>query len=664
MSVVFSKISEILKLMRTPSKIRNVGTLAHVDHGKTTLTDVILAHGGMISKELAGKVRYLDFLDEEQRRGITMKTAAISILMPLNKDAYLLNLVDTPGHIDFSGKVSRALRIIDGAIVVVDAVEGVMAQTEAYLKLALSEWVKPILLVNKVDRLIRELSMNETQIINRLEEIVVDFNNIIEAYSEPDQKNWKVDPKKEDVIFGSALYGWGFTLVSALKKGLKIKKIIELEQQGTIKKVLPLGPLIARIIYEKLPDPQIAQHYRIEKLWTTETIPKNLIECSKTEPTILYISKIQLQVGKIFSTTRIFSGNVRKGSFICLNTGKSKNVDSIQMLFGSKTKTITEAPAGNIVGVMLDARPGETYSTENVPGHFKIPTYIAVPVVFVALEPKKLGSFDRLLKELRVLTLEDPNLIVEISKETGQILLGGIGEFHLETALNRLKEKIDFYSSEPMVAYKEVIIEGSRVESEEYIIEIHPIDFEKVDIKELFYGKLTNSVDGNIISFQGFEGEEKKELKETISEKLKFGPILGESIFGCRVLISKKNKKKEINVNRLLTSFVEALVRAKFEIYEPYYEFNLSTKPEYIGDVTAELNRREARIKKMETYTGDMVKLRGIIPVRTSIGLPSVIRSVTHGRAFIQLEFYGYSAIPERSKEQVIKSIKEAKGLI
>ena len=180
----FRQTAEILELMGRKEQIRNLGIIAHIDHGKTTLTDSLLAGSGLLSSKIAGSARVLDYLKEEQKRGITIKTANISLLHRMENDSFLINLVDTPGHVDFTGKVARALRAIDGAIVVVDAVEGIMAQTETVTRQALEERVRPLLFINKVDRLISELKYDAGQIQEKFTQIIDRFNDLIEVYGE------------------------------------------------------------------------------------------------------------------------------------------------------------------------------------------------------------------------------------------------------------------------------------------------------------------------------------------------------------------------------------------------------------------------------------------------------------------------------------------------
>jgi elongation factor 2 len=182
----FKQTAEILKLMSRKEAVRNVGIIAHIDHGKTTMTDSLLVEAGLLSSQVAGSARVLDYLEEEQRRGITIKTANISLLHETDGHPYLINLVDTPGHVDFTGKVTRALRAIDGAVVVVDAVEEVMAQTETVTRQALEERVKPVLFINKIDRLMEEMRLPPGEIQNKLSRIIADFNNLIENYAEPE----------------------------------------------------------------------------------------------------------------------------------------------------------------------------------------------------------------------------------------------------------------------------------------------------------------------------------------------------------------------------------------------------------------------------------------------------------------------------------------------
>src|SRR4030067_3232093 len=217
----FKQLDEILSLMHEKERIRNLGIIAQIDHGKATSTDSRLAGAGLLSLRVAGAARVLDYLEEEQKRKITIKTANISLLFKTAEKAYVINLVDTPGHVDFTGKVARAVRAIDGAVVVVDAVEEIMAQTEVVTRQALEERVQPVLFINKVDRLITELQLNAKQVEKKLQHVIDGFNDLVELFGEEQFKEkWKINPAKGNVAFGSALHGGGFTLSMGRIKAL------------------------------------------------------------------------------------------------------------------------------------------------------------------------------------------------------------------------------------------------------------------------------------------------------------------------------------------------------------------------------------------------------------------------------------------------------------
>ncbi|MGP8338046.1 MAG: GTP-binding protein, partial [Methanosarcinaceae archaeon] len=185
-------VERVTALMDKPEKIRNIGIVAHIDHGKTTLSDNLLAGAGMISKELAGRQLFMDSDEEEQERGITIDSANVSMVHEYEGDEFLINLIDTPGHVDFGGDVTRAMRAVDGAVVVIDAVEGTMPQTETVLRQALKEHVKPVLFINKVDRLINELQVDSQEMQIRLGKLIDHVNKLIKGMDEERYKaGWR-----------------------------------------------------------------------------------------------------------------------------------------------------------------------------------------------------------------------------------------------------------------------------------------------------------------------------------------------------------------------------------------------------------------------------------------------------------------------------------------
>ena len=200
-------VDRIKLIMNKPDFIRNIAICAHIDHGKTTFSDNLLAGAGMISQDLAGKMQVLDFHEDEQQRGITIDTSAVSMVHTVNEKEHLINLLDTPGHVDFGGDVTRAMRAADGCIVLVCAVEGMMPQTETVLRQALKERVKPILFINKVDRLIKELKLNPEQMQQRFVKIITGVNRFIDSICPPEFKGkWNVNVQDGSVCFGSAFH--------------------------------------------------------------------------------------------------------------------------------------------------------------------------------------------------------------------------------------------------------------------------------------------------------------------------------------------------------------------------------------------------------------------------------------------------------------------------
>jgi elongation factor 2 len=224
----FKSTQDILRIIGNKDQIRNFGVIAHVDHGKTTMSDSLLAASGIISPSVAGQALALDSMKLEQNRQMTIRGANVTLFYETEGKEYVINMIDTPGHIDFTGRVTRALRAIDGVVVVSDSVEGIMTQTETVTRQALEERVRPVLYINKIDRLVKELKLNPDEMQRWLINIINHFNQLIDIYAEPEIKEkWKVSIQGNTVAFGSAKDRWGFNFKMAQKKGIKFKDVYD-----------------------------------------------------------------------------------------------------------------------------------------------------------------------------------------------------------------------------------------------------------------------------------------------------------------------------------------------------------------------------------------------------------------------------------------------------
>ena len=719
----FRQTPEILKLMGKKENIRNIGIIAHIDHGKTTMTDSLLAEAGLLSPKIAGQARALDYLEEEQKRGITIKTANISLLHEVNASPYVINLVDTPGHVDFTGKVTRALRAIDGVVVVVDAVEEVMVQTETVTRQALEERVKPILFINKVDRLITELRLTSDEIQNKFIHIIRDFNNLIEIYGEPEFKDkWKVDPAKETVAFGSALHRWGFTLNMAQKKGIKFTDVVDAYASGkhqTLPQLLPLHSVILNMTVKNTPNPIEAQKYRLPKIWKGKIeseISQAMLNCDDNGPTVMCITNVQTDatVGLI-ATGRLFSGSVKDGDKVYLvGVGKEYTVKQVSIYMGAFRDAVNRVTAGNIAALAgLDlARAGETLvdtKHKDVIVPFERIKYLSEPVIKIAIDPKNPKDLPRLVEVMNRLSVEDPNLVAIIDKDTGEYLLSGMGELHLEIAMKFLTQYsggIELAASRPRVAYREGILEQGKVvmtkspnKHNTFWVQVKPLENKVIELME--NGELTDEIEQkqmeNILQKKAKYpiteaknvwalGEHRnmlidltknvrnlREVKGSVISGFHWacrrGPLCEEPLRGVKVelldaqLHEEPKQREPTQIMRAMSrAILGSALTAKPVLLEPIYKINVSVPSQWFGTCSKILTRRRGKILATE-HRGALTVIAGYIPVAETFGLSAEMRSATSGHAFWQCTFAHWEKTPENVAAEVIGQIRRRRGL-
>jgi elongation factor 2 len=722
------EITEILNLMEKQKNIRNFGLVGHIDHGKTTLSDSLLSEAGFLSPDLAGEARALDYLEEEQKRGITMKSANISLYYEKSLEGYepfLINLVDTPGHLDFSGKVTRALRLVDGVVVVVDAVEEIITQSETVIKQALQERVKPVLFINKIDRLIRELKLSDEKIRKKYIRIINDFNTLIKRFADkPFDKEWQVSPLKGNVAFGSALHKWGFTLKILEKSNIKFNDIKLRYDKDTYTKetyadlavLLPIHNAILEMVVDHLPNPVDAQKYRIKKIWEGDInseIGKSMSTCNPKGPLVICLSKVQADKHDLIATGRIFSGScIKRDKVFLLRENDYATIQRTAIFMGQRREQVDKVPVGNIVAIegIKKIKSGETIIDPILISKmiaFENVKYVTTPVVTVSIEPEYLRDMDKMKDLIDDLLIEDPNLKFEINEENGEFLLSGMGPLHLEVTADEIdKRGVKVSVSEPRAVFKESCRnKSSKIKvnspkgnntlsasverlSDKNIEFLQSIDLKNIKplshLKEILDENTDLSDDEingywncdenqNLLIYQGnakIEESIKNLIIEIISKIQLNGPLCGEKLTEIKFVIHElniSNLDEETAFTELSTMFYEAikktLTEADLVLLEPIYHTIIQLPPEHVKNSLSLLSKFSAKIKNIDQKKEYQSTIEILIPVRHSIKFAENIRSATSGRAFWQNEFYAFKEVPIHESEELISNLKFNKGL-
>jgi elongation factor 2 len=717
-------IKRATEVMHILPQIRNLCIAAHIDHGKTTLSDNLIAGAGMMSEELAGKSRVLDFDDQESARGITINAASASMVHSVSGTDYLINLIDTPGHVDFGGDVTRAMRAVDGCFILACAVEGPMPQTETVVRQALKEKVKPVLFINKVDRLINELQVTPEDMQTRFMGTITKVNKLIRQFApEEKRKEWQVSVADGTVAFGSAYHNWGITVPFMAKTGISFKDIFDYcnnEQQKELAKKAPVHEVLLDMAVTKLPGPVEAQKYRIPNIWNGDLeseIGKSMMECDPNGELAMMITKIWMDphAGEV-AVGRIYSGSVNHGESVwALGGHKPERVQQVSMMVGGDRIPVPSVVAGNIAAVtgIRSAAAGVTISRDKDFTPFEAIRHYSEPVVTVAVEPLSMKDLPKFIDALRSLAKADASLVVTTNQETGEALLAGMGELHLEITTYRIEEEqgIKVKVSPPIVVYRESVESSNRGSAFEgkspnrhnrFYVEVEKLplpviealrgghfgdgpvrnkdskevgnkfgEFDGMDrdtMRKIYAISGTNVLVNDTKGIQALH-ETRELIIEAFNEVCKRGPIAEEPMMGLFVrLVDAKLHEDAIHrgpaqtIPAVRNAIKGACIRARPVIMEPMQKMNVSVPNNWLGGVSREISNRRGVIEDMPA-DGEVTTVIGTVPVAETFGFSNDIRAASQGRAVWNSENCGFDILPIHLFEKTVESIRGRKGL-
>ncbi|EKE41535.1 elongation factor 2, putative, partial [Entamoeba nuttalli P19] len=815
--------------MLNKSNIRNMCVIAHVDHGKSTLTDSLVTLAGIISNEKAGVARYTDTRPDEQERCITIKSTSISMYYEIedkedipadaNGNGFLINLIDSPGHVDFSSEVTAALRVTDGALVVVDCVEGVCVQTETVLRQALTERVKPIVIINKVDRVILELKEEPEEAYQSFCRSIENVNVLISTYKDELLGDVQVSPGEGTVAFGSGLHGWAFTLEKfakmwSAKFGIDRKRMLEKlwgdnywdakakkwkkngkgdhgevlqrgfvqfcfdpitklfnaimegrkadyekmltnlqiklsaddkEKEGkellkTVMKLwLPAGVTLLEMIVLHLPSPVVAQKYRTSNLYTgpmDDEAAKAMANCDEKGPLMMYVSKMipTNDKGRFYAFGRVFSGTIRTGgkARICgpnYVPGKKddcviKNIQRTMLMMGRYTDPIDECPCGNVIGLVgVDQYllKSGTITDSDTAHIIKDMKFSVSPVVRVAVETKNPSDLPKLVEGMKRLSRSDP-LCLCYTEESGEHIVAGAGELHLEVCLKDLQEDycsgVPLIVTEPVVSFRETITEPSRIQclsksaNNQNRLFMRAFPFAEGLAEDIEAGEIKPDTDfkerAKFLSEKyGWDVDEARkiwcfgpdncgpnlfvdvtkgiqylnEVKDSIvngfNNAMHDGVVCNEQIRGVRINLEDVKLHADA-IHRGGAQMIPCARRCCFacvltgapSLLEPMYLAEIQCPESAIGGIYTVMSRRRGKIISEEQRPGTpLFNVRAYLPVCESFGFTADLRSHTSGQAFPQCVFDHWQLLngdvtDATSKVgSIVAAIRKRKGL-
>jgi len=689
-------------------KYRNIGIMAHIDAGKTTTTERVLFYTGVSHKigEVHEGTATMDWMEQEQERGITITSAATTCYWTRKGVEHRVNIIDTPGHVDFTMEVERSLRVLDGAVAVFDGVAGVEPQSETVWRQADKYKVPRICFINKLDRAGASFDRSFQSIIDRLganavalqipvgleEKLkgVVDLitmkaliwndetkgaeyetteipADLVDAAKEAREKLVEAVSSIDDDLMEKYLEGTEVSedeIRKALRKGTLEMKIVPVVTGSAFKNKGVQTLLDAVVDY--LPSPLDVPPIEGINPRTQETEPR---EASATAPFSGLVFKLMADkhLGQL-SFVRIYSGTVTAGSYV-YNTIKNQKerVGRLMLMHANKREDIDSASAGEIVAIggMKNVTTGDTISDENK--HIILESMeFPDPVVRVAVEPKTRQDQDKMGIALNRLAQEDPSFQVSSDHETGQTIIAGMGELHLEIIVDRMKREfgVEANVGKPQVAYRETITanapgkeiykkqSGGRGKFGHVELEIEPAPGEGF----VFEDKIT----GGSIPRQFI-----KPTMEGVRDAMQRGFLAGYELVDIRVrlLFGSYHEVDSDEISFHLAgsfAFQDAVKKAKPVLLEPIMKIEVVTPDEYMGAVNGDLNRRRGQIEKMEPRIGNVQVVTAYVPLSEMFGYTTDLRSSTQGRATSTMHFERYDQAPRNVAEEVIAKVKGA----
>jgi elongation factor 2 len=715
------ELDAIKEVINDPEHIRNIAIAAHIDHGKTTLTDNLLARAGMISEKLAGDQRFMDFDDQEAERGITIYSANVSMVHEHSGDDYLINLIDTPGHVDFGGDVTRAMRAVDGVVVLVDAVDGVMPQTETVMKQALNEGVKPVLFINKVDRLIEEMQLTPEEMQEKFVQIIRETNTALRKYADEETaEEWKMKVDNGTVAFGSALKNWAISAPYMQKTGIDFSELIDRVNDGDhegLRDDAPIEEVVLDMVVEHLVNPQEAASRRIDKVWPGDPeseVGQSMRKHDQDGPLVGVVTNVEddEHAGTI-ATARLFSGTVNEGDELYgIGSQKTERAQQVGIYSGPRKLTVDSVPCGNIAALTgPDFSTGETFilDGEEEIQPFEQIEHVFEPVVTKSIEPERTSDLPKLIEALRKRSKEDNTIEVDIDEETGETLVSGLGELHIEAKVERhLEEKgIDINVSEPIVVFREGISEESPEVAgkspnrhNELEMSIEPIDeevrkFLKEEYKEVKMKADDETEVRDALVEAGLDQDEADNIMDAYEENLFInasrgiknlreiqeylvdafhefcdeGPLANEPVIGLKVKLHDA-KLHEDAIHRGPAQMIPAtkdamkrgFLQASPQLIEPKQKIRIDTPTDTMGEAMTEVNNRRGDVINMEEE-GDSSILICKLPVEELFGFEAALKGATNGKGFFDLIEIIFEPMMKDLQEEKILEIRERKGM-